>query len=307
MDYKQEIEPGMDVNVIKHDCCECEGCQCGCQEGKECTCGETHELGSRENPINYDVHRDEEGNVEVKGPDYIRTDEGILPVESGTGEPNILKLIEVGDVVNYADVVAVRDTENGREIDVDYFGNKDTITEEAGIFSCLTKEVNQQWKDKINEAMGKYPDYPTPGVLFEDINPILRDSNLLGILMEMIALNTNNLEVDYLVCPESRGFIFGSMLAIILKKPILLARKPGKLPGKKHTVTFKTEYSEDTLEMQAVDLTGKKVWFIDDVYATGGTYFACKELVEKCNGTLVGGTVVKSVLDKHPEEVRPVL
>ena len=284
MDYKQEIEPGMDVNVIKHDCCECEDCKCGCQEGKECTCNEP--------------------TITMEAPTlFKRTNQGIIPDENG--KP-ITEIIEVGDKINYADVVNVIKDDSGTKFEIDYFGVK-SIIDETAIMSAINKETIDELKKIVNDAIGKYEDYPTEGVLFEDINPILRNTEVMGVLLEMILWNVNNPEVDYFVCPESRGFIFGSMLSVVLSKPMLLARKLGKLPGEKHTVTFKTEYSEDTLEMQAVDLTGKKVWFIDDVYATGGTYFACKELVEKCNGTLVGGTVVKSVLDKHPEEVRPVL
>lgn len=279
-DYKETIEPGVDVNIIS-DNCNCQECHCD-----DCHCDE-----AKFEPIKVT---------------YERTKEGIMPNQEGKGK-DLIHILAMGDIVNYGTVVDIQEDSETRRIVVDYFGDKQYIDKPEQIFTCLAKEVLEQWKDSINSAMGKYENYPKDGVLFEDINPVLRDRDLLGVLIEMFAININNPKVDYIIAPESRGFIFGSMVSVALQKPILLARKPGKLPGDVLSVTYDTEYSKDTLELQKVDLTDKNVWFIDDVFATGGTYQACKELIENCNGNLMGGTVIKSVLDKQPEEVKVLL
>jgi len=276
MDYNENIEPGVDVNVIKD--------------------GEHAEAPA-------DMPR-----VVMQMPKYKRTEEGFIQVSpEDTEGKELIDLIDVGDMVNYQEVVSVDRTGEIPVITLDFFGTKSVINNSESMFTALAKEVRELWKKKIEDTFGKYQDYPTEGVLFEDINPVLRNTETLGILMELISLKVNTEKADYIVAPESRGFILGAFICGNLGKPLILARKPGKLPGEIVSATYKTEYSEDTLEMQKIDLTGKNVWFIDDVFATGGTYEAVRSLVEQNGGTLAGGTVVKSVLGKEPKEVQVVL
>jgi adenine phosphoribosyltransferase len=94
------------------------------------------------------------------------------------------------------------------------------------------------------------------------------------------------------------------LLAYILTDyTVVPVRKKGKLPGDVISVTYDTEYSTDTLECSRIDLTGKGCWFVDDIYATGGTYRAVEDLVSQLGGNLLGGSVLLDVLGKKDAKI----
>ena len=142
-----------------------------------------------------------------------------------------------------------------------------------------------------------YQDFPKEGVDFIDILPITSDGRLREILRNCI-INTIPKDIDVIVAPESRGFILAYMLP---NYTIIPLRKEGKLPGPTIKETYTTEYSTDTLEVQQIDLTNKHVWFIDDIFATGGTYNIANKLVNRLGGELIGGTVLLNIFNKQPE------
>ena len=150
-------------------------------------------------------------------------------------------------------------------------------------------------------------DYPKEGVNFVDFTPTI---NNVVAFQDMVAalIYNSTLDYDYVIAPEARGFIWGTAVAFQTKKPLLIARKPGKIPPTLvgASVTYDTEYSKDTLELEKIDLTGKKVVYIDDVFATGGTYKACKELVKQLGGNLEEGVVLYNVGITDNEEVETV-
>lgn len=164
---------------------------------------------------------------------------------------------------------------------------------------------------KILNQIIKYnvvQDYPNKGVKFIDFTPTINDVSAFTDIVATLIFNST-LDYDYVIAPEARGFVWGAAVAWQAQKPLLLARKPGKIPPTLvgASVTYETEYSTDTLEIEKIDLTGKKIVFIDDVYATGGTYDACKELVKQLGGVMHEGIVLYNVGIKEDREVRSLL
>lgn len=135
-------------------------------------------------------------------------------------------------------------------------------------------------------------DFPVKGVKFIDISPKLADkedfSNIINKMCSTVPEGT-----DYIIAPESRGYIFGTAVANKLDIGFVPIRKPGKLPDDLVlSVDYYKEYGKDSLCLPKNDnYENKKFYFIDDVLATGGTLDASKELIEKCGGTFVGAGV----------------
>ena len=142
--------------------------------------------------------------------------------------------------------------------------------------------------------------WPIDGVDFIDLTPTLIKENafkkIANLIKDQIITKTN--EFDYIIAPDARGFIWGSYIAALLEKPLIPIRKHGKLPNScvMSRISDKTEYSNIQLDLPISDLKNKKCVFIDDVYATGGTYTACKKLVEMNGGTLDPPYVVLDIL-----------
>lgn len=132
-------------------------------------------------------------------------------------------------------------------------------------------------------------DFPQEGVKFIDITPKLTDKeNFQEIIEKMCEMVPR--ETDYIIAPESRGFIFGAPIAIKLNKGFVPVRKPNKLPDNLVIkAIYEKEYGKDILCIPKNDnYQGKNFYFVDDVLATGGTLEACKELIRKCGGNFVG-------------------
>jgi adenine phosphoribosyltransferase len=133
------------------------------------------------------------------------------------------------------------------------------------------------------------PDFPTPGVLFRDITPLLQDAEMLRIACTALAEPFRDMNVTGVVGVESRGFIFGPPVALALGAGFAIARKPGKLPWKTESESYELEYGSDAIEMHADAVRpGSNVLLIDDLIATGGTAGATAALVERMGGNVVG-------------------
>ena len=134
-------------------------------------------------------------------------------------------------------------------------------------------------KVDLRSALRQYPDFPSPGVLFEDIMPLFYSYALHNSLIRALELqiadvfNTNTGEksgIDVIVGLESRGFLFGPTLALRLGAGFVSVRKKGKLPGPCETESFEKEYGADHFQMQSDAIkSGQKVVVIDDIIATG--------------------------------------
>ena len=125
------------------------------------------------------------------------------------------------------------------------------------------------------------PDFPTPGIVFKDITPLLLDPRALDDAVDGLARLAEPLEVDFVVAAEARGFILGGALARELGAGFVPARRPGKLPHETVSAEYALEYGLNALEVHADALAGgARVLVHDDLLATGGTAGALCELVE---------------------------
>jgi adenine phosphoribosyltransferase len=133
------------------------------------------------------------------------------------------------------------------------------------------------------------PDFPSAGILFKDITPLLLDHRAVRHAVGALAGWARPREVDFVVAAEARGFILGTALALELDAGFVPARKPGKLPSETVSAEYILEYGVDALEMHADALAdGARVLIHDDLLATGGTARALAELVAELGGSVVG-------------------
>ena len=141
------------------------------------------------------------------------------------------------------------------------------------------------YKDKISEI----ENFPEEGISFKDITTVLKDSKCLKKTIDELTEYFSNDDVDVVVGPESRGFIFATPVAYNLDAGFVPVRKPGKLPAEVEKFEYDLEYGKDALEIHVDAITdGMKVLIIDDLLATGGTISATAQLVEKLGGEVVG-------------------
>jgi adenine phosphoribosyltransferase len=141
----------------------------------------------------------------------------------------------------------------------------------------------------IKSLIRDIPDFPKAGILFRDITTLLNDPAGLKYTIDALADKCADMQPDYILGMESRGFIFAAPLAYRLNAGFVPVRKPGKLPAEAFSVEYALEYGTDRLEMHKDAIEpGKRVLIVDDVIATGGTAAATAKLVEMARADLVG-------------------
>lgn len=137
------------------------------------------------------------------------------------------------------------------------------------------------------------PDFPTPGVTFRDITPLLANADAFAQCIALLAQPWRGARIDAVCAVEARGFIFGAALATALGAGFVPLRKPGKLPPPVAGVDYELEYGRDRLEVRDDALrSGKRVLLADDVLATGGTLCAARTLAQRLGAQVVGAGVL---------------
>ncbi|QRN85429.1 adenine phosphoribosyltransferase [Clostridia bacterium] len=146
--------------------------------------------------------------------------------------------------------------------------------------------TKQQLHTLVKDLITDVPDFPQKGIVFKDITPLLRDKDGFKATVDWMAGELK--DVDYIVSPEARGFIFGTAVAYSAGAGFIPLRKPGKLPRQTFREAYGLEYGNDELQMHIDALpAGSRVAFVDDVLATGGTLAACERLVKSAKAELV--------------------
>ncbi|MEJ5053950.1 adenine phosphoribosyltransferase [Sphingobacterium sp. MYb382] len=148
----------------------------------------------------------------------------------------------------------------------------------------------------LKDVIRDIPDFPKPGIVFKDITPVLKDQELCTSVVEEFVRRLEGIEIDVIAGIESRGFLFGLMLANRLNVPFIPIRKQGKLPFKTISESYKLEYGQATIEIHEDAFPeGTKVLIHDDLLATGGTVVAASKLIEKLGGVVSGYAFVISL------------
>jgi len=151
--------------------------------------------------------------------------------------------------------------------------------------------------NSLDELIRDIPDFPKKGIVFKDITTLLRDVKGFKLAIEKMCEPFRSMQIDAIIGIESRGFIFGSPMALILGTKFVPIRKKGKLPGKTLSKTYDLEYGSNTIEIHKDAIkSGENVLIVDDLLATGGTVRAAADLVQSMGGKLIGAAFLIELL-----------
>ncbi|WP_298086856.1 adenine phosphoribosyltransferase [uncultured Corynebacterium sp.] len=163
-------------------------------------------------------------------------------------------------------------------------------------------------REALAELIRLVPDFPSEGVLFEDLTPVLADPEGFRLIVDEVADAAERFGADVIGGLDARGFLIGSAVAYRMGLGVLAVRKKGKLPPPVYTETYALEYGTAALEVPAdgMELKGKRVVLVDDVLASGGRMAAARALLEKHEADLTGLCAVLEVpglggRDKFPD------
>ncbi len=147
------------------------------------------------------------------------------------------------------------------------------------------------------------PDFPQPGILFKDITPLLADPQAFQVAIDQMQEHYRGRRIDAVAAAEARGFLFAAPLALLLHKPLIPLRKPGKLPYRTHSFKYELEYGTAELQVHIDSIApGAHILLVDDVLATGGTMQAGCKLVAKAGGHVAGCAFLLELAFLHGRE-----
>ena len=166
------------------------------------------------------------------------------------------------------------------------------------LFACWTpspgasynlESMKENTRLQLADYIRTIPNFPKPGIQYRDITTLLRNPEGLARTVDEIAEKVQGQGITCIAGIEARGFIFGTAVAYKLGLGFIPLRKPGKLPGKVISMSYKLEYGEDELQLHDDALTNDdKVLLVDDLIATGGTAEAASKLIQQTGATLSG-------------------
>lgn len=140
----------------------------------------------------------------------------------------------------------------------------------------------------IKSRIRAVPDFPEAGVIFRDITPVFESPSAMRMVVDSLAQRYIETDFSHIAAIEARGFLIASALAYTLNKPLVLLRKPGKLPGATLQESYQTEYSQSCLEVHDDSLCeGDRVLLIDDLIATGGSLLAAVKLIRRMGASVI--------------------
>lgn len=132
-------------------------------------------------------------------------------------------------------------------------------------------------------------DFPKEGIIFRDVTPLMQDGKAYKETIDKLVEFAKDKQVDIVVGPEARGFLFGCPVATALGAGFVPVRKPGKLPREIIEYSYDLEYGSNVLAMHKDAIkSGQRVLIVDDLLATGGTIEAVIKMVESLGGIVVG-------------------
>ncbi|MCI8469950.1 MAG: adenine phosphoribosyltransferase [Clostridia bacterium] len=167
------------------------------------------------------------------------------------------------------------------------------------------KILKNSLKTELNIRTEK--DYPVKGVEFIDITPLIIQKETLQEIIDQLVEELKNQEIDYIVAPEARGFLLGTTVANRLEIGCIPIRKKGKLPPTtvESTFDYEKEYGKDQLELPKLvkeTYKNKKIYILDDIYATGNTMKAIQKAIEELGGTVIGKGVIMNIVALNDDE-----
>ena len=146
---------------------------------------------------------------------------------------------------------------------------------------------------QLKQLITEYINFPKQGIIFKDILPILEHPDIFEDLINNMSAGKIFKTSDALISVDARGFIFGTAIAMKLSKPMIFARKPGKLPGELITKSYELEYGENSLSIQRNAIERYFSFaIVDDLLATGGTVKCISNIIKEANKEVTGLSVV---------------
>ena len=164
-------------------------------------------------------------------------------------------------------------------------------------------------KNKLDNSINirTEKNFPKEGIEFIDINPLIVEKDSLNEIINKFYYELKDKKIDYIICPEARGFLIGSAIAYKLNVGLVPVRKKGKLPPLtvEKTFSYEKEYGKDNLELPKLvndEYKDKRFYIIDDIYATGNTVNAIKDAIESLNGNIIGVGVIINIKELNSDK-----